>query len=185
MCKGAFFRKPLLALLALLLVLYVPLLALRTLYPVRFMALVEEWSDERDLDPSLVASLIRAESRFHPGAVSHRGALGLMQVTPETGAWIAGQIGLTDFESDLLLEPDVNIALGTWYLRYLIDRFGRIEPALQAYNAGPASVEGWAGEKEAVYPGTAAYVRRVLASVWVYRVYFRLPFITAITPSIG
>jgi len=185
MCKGAFHRKPLLALLALLVVLYVPLVALRTLYPIRFVDLVNGWSHERELDPALVASIIRAESRFHPEAISPRGALGLMQITPDTGAWIAGKIGFADFETDSLLDPDTNVELGTWYISYLIGRFEKVETALAAYNAGPGAVTGWEGDPNAAYPTTTAYVRRVISSTWVYRLYFRLPFLVTITPSLG
>jgi len=185
MCKGAFARKPLLALLALLLMLYLPLFALRVLYPLRYSVMVEEWSKERTLDPALVAAVIRAESRFHPEATSARGAIGLMQITPDTGAWIAGQIGLTGFKTDSLLNPEMNIELGTWYLRYLIGRFESIKTALAAYNAGPGAVTGWGDDREAAYPATIAYVRRVVASIWIYRLYFRLPFLVKITPSLG
>jgi len=185
MCKGAFSRKPLIGLFAIALLLYAPFAALRALYPFRFTDLVEEWARERSLDPALVAALIRAESRFHPRAISSRGAIGLMQITPQTGEWIADQTGVIGFTTDYLLDPGTNIELGTWYLRHLLDRFKNIETALAAYNAGPGTVAGWKDDPEAAYPATTAYVRRVLASVWIYRFYFRLPLLVRITPSIG
>jgi len=185
MCKGAFSRKGLLGLIAVALFLYTPLVALRILYPLRFSAIVKEWAEERALDPALVAAVIRAESRFRPDAVSPRNAIGLMQITPMTGGWIAEQIGYTDFTTDLLFDPATNVEFGTWYLRHLLDRFSDIETVLQAYNAGPGKIEGWKEDPGAIYPATTLYVRRVVDSVWIYRLYFRLPFLARITPLLG
>jgi soluble lytic murein transglycosylase len=165
------------------LVVYVALVGLRALYPLRYVDEVREWATTRGLDPALVAAVIRAESRFHPDAVSSRGALGLMQIMPETGRWIAAQIGLSEVEP--LCDPELNLRLGTWYLRNLIDRFDDVESALMAYNAGPATVERWREQHSDPFPETRAYVHRVLASVPVYRVYFRVPLLLRISPSIA
>jgi soluble lytic murein transglycosylase-like protein len=110
-------------------------------------------SAQTGLDPLLVASVIRVESRFRPHAVSHAGAVGLMQVLPGTGR----QYGVHD-----LADPRENIAAGSRHLAYLIDRYeGDLNLALAAYNAGEATVRRHGGIPP--YPETRGYVRKVLA----------------------
>jgi soluble lytic murein transglycosylase-like protein len=104
------------------------------------------------LDPLLLASVIRVESRFRPDAVSHAGAVGLMQVLPTTGR----QYGVSD-----LVDPRKNIAAGSRHLAYLIDRYeGDLDLALAAYNAGEGSVRRHGGIPP--FPETRGYVRKVL-----------------------
>jgi soluble lytic murein transglycosylase-like protein len=103
------------------------------------------------LDPLLLASVIRVESRFRPDAVSHAGAVGLMQVLPTTGR----QYGVSD-----LADPGENIAAGSRHLAYLLDRYeGDLDLALAAYNAGEGSVRRHGGIPP--YPETRGYVRKV------------------------
>jgi soluble lytic murein transglycosylase len=165
-------------------VLYAGLVALRVLYPVAHLDLVQASAEEHGLDAATLCSLIRAESRFHADAVSSRGAVGLMQIMPDTGAWIAEQVGLTGFDSEALSDPHTNLRLGTWYLRHLLDRFGDLESALEAYHAGPTRVEGWLASGEIPFAGTRAYVERVLRAVPIYRATLRWPIVLRITPSL-
>jgi soluble lytic murein transglycosylase-like protein len=110
-------------------------------------------SAQSGLDPLLVASVIRVESRFRPHAVSRAGAVGLMQVLPGTGR----QYGVHD-----LADPRENIAAGSRHLAYLIDRYeGDLNLALAAYNAGEGTVRRHGGIPP--YPETRGYVRKVLA----------------------
>lgn len=93
-----------------------------------------------------------------------------MQITPATGEWIAGKIGMTGFTPTDLYEPETNVRFGTWYLRYLLDRFsGDVATALLAYNAGPGAAERWAKGNEGVYPETAAYLEAVQRAERAYR----------------
>jgi soluble lytic murein transglycosylase len=165
-----------------LLILYVGLIGLRAVYPLRYLDQVRTWAEARLLDPALVSAVIWTESRFRADAVSPRGAIGLMQIMPETGRWIAAQIGVS--EESPLTEPELNIRLGTWYLRYLINRFGDVEAALMAYNAGPGNVDRWRRERSEPFPETAAYAHRVLATVAVSRAYFRFPGLVRILPAL-
>lgn len=174
----------LIAIGCLLLVAYAGLVGLRILYPIRFVDSLVELSESEGLDPALVASIVRAESRFKPKAVSPRGAIGLMQIMPTTGEWIAEQIGVSTATTEELFEPRRNMAFGTWYLASLLDRFGDISTALQAYNAGPTNAERWRSTDESPYPETAAYVNRVLRAVPVYRFYLRFPAFLRITPAL-
>ena len=169
---------------AILASVYAGLVGLRILYPMRFTETVLSFSAEYDLDPAVVSSVIRAESRFKPEAVSPRGAIGLMQVMPSTGEWIALQLGLPGYQTTDLYDPHRNIEFGTWYLATLLERFGDVPTALQGYNAGPSNADRWRASGEAPYPETAAYVDRVLKAIPVYRFYLRFPMILRITPSI-
>lgn len=164
--------------------LYAGLIVGRALYPIGYLELVERCADANGLDPALVCSLVRAESRFHPDAVSPRGALGLMQIMPSTGEWIARQMDASELDPQSLLDPEVNLRLGTWYLRYLSDRFGAVDVALMAYHAGPTRVAEWLAEGEIPFSGTRAYVKRVLHAVFIYRTVLRCPLLVRITPSI-
>jgi soluble lytic murein transglycosylase len=169
-----------------LLLAYAGLVGLRAFYPIAHTAALVDFAVQNGLDPALVASVVRCESRFKASAVSSRGAIGLMQIVPETGAWIAQQLEIPDFEVDSLYDPDLNLRFGSWYLRYLLDRFGDRDDALMAYNAGPSRVGEWLAEDEDrdAFPETRAYVERVARSLPVYRLYFAAPWLYRITPSL-
>jgi soluble lytic murein transglycosylase-like protein len=115
------------------------------------------------LDPYLVKAVIQTESNFNPHAVSSAKAVGLMQVLPQTATDVGlkpqGQFGVTQ----LLHDPWVSILVGTRYLADQLERFGRVDLALAAYNAGPAAVQK-AGLRIPPFPETQAYVARVLAN---------------------
>ncbi len=106
---------------------------------------------EHEIEPALVKAVIAAESNFDPEAVSRKGAQGLMQLMPVT----ATTLGVDD-----PLRPTENVRAGTRYLRLMLDRYGDVERAVAAYNAGPAAVDRWGGVPP--YPETRDYVRRVL-----------------------
>jgi soluble lytic murein transglycosylase-like protein len=106
------------------------------------------------LDPKLLKSMVRAESGFNPAAVSPVGAMGLMQLMPNTAA----ALGVTD-----PFDPDQNLAGGARYLRQQLDRFGDTEKALAAYNAGPGAVARYGGVPP--YAETQAYVSKILGSL--------------------
>ncbi len=148
----------------------------QALYPFPFLKSIETWSQERQINPLLVTALIRQESRFMPGIESVAGAKGLMQVMPDTGAWIAKQIKLKQYE---LNEPEDNIQLGTWYLDYTHREYGGNSMlAVASYNAGPGAVADWVARKglgdpdefvEAIpYSETRGYVKSVFENYWNY-----------------
>jgi soluble lytic murein transglycosylase len=114
------------------------------LYPYPYRDLVYYYALERELDPLLVASVIRTESKFIPQARSPKGAVGLMQLMPETAQWIASQIEYPDFKLSDLEDPEVNIRFGTWYLQSLKKEFkGNEILMLAAYNGGRGNVKQW------------------------------------------
>src|SRR5262249_35363477 len=115
---------------------------LRTRYPLEYEQVIHAYAAEHDLDPTLVAAVIYAESRFDPNARSSAGAVGLMQLLPETGEFIARSTGGTDFVEADLRDPDINVRYGTWLLDYLRTRYdGDVKTALAAYHAGPSNVD--------------------------------------------
>lgn len=118
----------------------------RLLFPLTHWNLIQENCRRQGLDPYLVAGLIRQESGFLVRARSVANARGLMQIIPSTGRLVARRYGLRRFRPDQLYDPALNIRLGTTYLADMIERFGRIEYALAAYNAGPLRVVRWIRE---------------------------------------
>lgn len=151
-------------------------------YPFPFLQEIEYWSNKRQLNPLLVTALIRQESRFEPKIRSVAGAVGLMQVMPGTGEWIAKQIKLEEFNSEL---PKDNILLGTWFLNYTHQQYDNNSLfAIASYNAGPNAVSKWRDRfdisdpdefVEAIpYEETKGYVRQVFGNYWNYlRLYNR------------
>ncbi|WP_143890090.1 lytic transglycosylase domain-containing protein [Tepidimonas alkaliphilus] len=130
------------------------------------------------LDPAFVYGLIRQESRFVTDARSHAGASGLMQLMPATARWTARKIGLRDFQPHHIDDPDVNLMLGTAYLKLVLDDFeGSLALAAAAYNAGPGRPRQWrqgpmleaaAWIETIPFDETRDYVKRVLANTHVY-----------------
>lgn len=105
---------------------------------------IEVYAKKYDIDPFLILGVIDAESGFDKEAVSSVGARGLMQIMPETGKWIASQIDILNFKEEELFDPETNIMMGSWYLKFLLDRYnGNIENALAAYNGGHGNVDNW------------------------------------------
>ncbi|MBI3994372.1 MAG: transglycosylase SLT domain-containing protein [Nitrospirae bacterium] len=113
-------------------------------YPYQFLEWVKRQTPP-PADPYLIAAVTREESAFDSKAVSKVGALGLMQLMPYTGEWVAKRVGLKSFSPDLLLDEAVNVRLGAWYLQHLIEQFnGNVVLAVASYNAGPEAVGRWA-----------------------------------------
>ncbi len=145
------------------------------LYPLDYKEEIVASSSEYSLDKYLVCAVIYAESSFNEKAVSRKGAVGLMQIMPETGEWAAGKIGLKGYAKDILPEPEVNIAIGCWYLgSYLNERFdGDLRKILAAYNAGPNKVSGWLDSEgklsDIPYKETKDYVEKVLRYYEIYK----------------
>lgn len=149
----------------------------RVLYPKSYSEIVEREAAEFDLDPDLVYAVIKTESHFRPTAKSHAGAMGLMQLTPETFEWIAG---LYPPESDGdVLDPAVNIHCGCALLRLLLEQFDSVEVALCAYNAGMGNVSAWleggeySNDGETLhtipYPETDHYLKKVKKAMARYK----------------
>ncbi len=140
---------------------------------------IRQQAAEKHLDPALIAAVIYAETKFDPRA-SPVGAQGLMQIMPQTAEFLAHRSGATTFTTADLGTPEVNIAYGSYYLRYLLDEYhGNKTLALAAYNGGESNVNRWVADaraqgrsltvEEIPFPETRAYVTRVLSSERRYR----------------
>lgn len=145
-------------------------------YPLPYKALITTWSTQRQLNPLLVAALMRQESRFEAKIRSGVGAAGLMQVMPATAEWIKGQAGLKSYD---LNNPEDNVKLGTWYLDYTHAEYDNHSLfAVASYNAGPGAVAGWIKKggfvdaddfaEKIPYPETKGYVQSVFGGYWNY-----------------
>ena len=146
----------------------------------RFDPLIDAHAEAHGVDADLVRAVIQVESAFNPLAVSNTGAMGLMQLMPDTAEWIAKQLGDTGYSIEALHEPDRNIRYGTWYLSSLEREFhGNDILALAAYNAGRGNVHDWMKENnwsdnfkdiDAIpYKETRDYVRQVIGDQKKYR----------------
>jgi soluble lytic murein transglycosylase len=134
--------------------------------PLRHDDIIRQQAAEKGLDPSLIAAVIYAESRF-VDQKSSAGALGLMQITPATAKGIEAASGGTTFVTSDLSDPEINISYGSFYLRHLLDRYSGNEiAALSAYNAGIGNVDTWGGSDLSLgdikFPETRAYVEEVM-----------------------
>jgi soluble lytic murein transglycosylase len=147
--------------------------------PLQHQDIIRQQAADKHIDQALIAAVIYAETKFDPRP-SAAGAQGLMQIMPQTAEFLARRSGATTFTTADLATPQVNIAYGTYYLRYLLDEYnGRIVPALAAYNGGEANVNRWVARAHArghslrvsdiPFPETQAYVSKVLKAQHDYR----------------
>ena len=152
--------------------------------PLRHEDIIRQQARDKGLDPALIAAVIYAESRFRDGQTSAAGAEGLMQITPATAQMIARKSGGVSFTVRDLGTPQVNIAYGSWYLRYLMGRYAGNETfALAAYNGGEGNVDRWIDRArqrnedltiDAIpFSETRTYVQRVLSAERQYRHSYR------------
>lgn len=122
---------------------------LENMYPLHYESVIFKYSKEYDLDILLVASVIRAESKFDPYAISHKEARGLMQIASITGNWASKELNIENYNEELLFDPDINIRIGCWYLSKLKKEFNNnMTNVLAAYNAGSGNVRKWLGNEE-------------------------------------
>ncbi|MFN6066331.1 MAG: lytic transglycosylase domain-containing protein, partial [Pseudanabaena sp.] len=149
---------------------------MQSLYPFHYWDIISNWSRERRLSPPLVIGLMRQESRFEAQIRSRSGAIGLMQIMPDTGSWIASKKGVSNYNLD---NPADNISFGTWYLDYTHNRYkDNSMLAVASYNAGPGAVGRWVEERgvgdpdefvnNIPYEETRDYVSKVLGTYWNY-----------------
>lgn len=122
--------------------------------------IVEECENYENLDPLLILAVIQIESEFSPKAKSHRGAIGLMQVMPGTGEYIAKEMGIDYNGRKSLYDPFINVRLGIHYLSFLTERYDSTENALDAYNYGPTNFEK--AKSSDTYRKQSRYVKKVL-----------------------
>jgi soluble lytic murein transglycosylase len=142
----------------------------RLWYPLRYEQIVRGHADNYSLDPALLAAVIYQESKFKADARSTSGAIGLMQLLPDTAKGIALHTGGSAFRVDDLYDPEINVRYGAWYLRHLLRKYRDERSALAAYNAGQDNVDRWRRNgQEIQFSETRAYVDRVEQLKEIYR----------------
>ena len=147
-------------------------------HPLQYSEYVEKYSAEYAVPKELVYAVIKTESKFKSDAVSRKGAVGLMQMTPDTFIWLCEKNGENNTDANLLYTPEVNIKYGTMYLGMLYTQFESWETALAAYNAGPKTVKEWLNDdnisKDGVlvnipYKETDKYIKKVINAKNIYK----------------
>lgn len=152
------------------------------LYPLKYEELVFKYADQFDNDPYLVEAIMYRESRFNANALSPKGAIGLMQIMPDTAEWIAQNLNVKGFTPEDLYRPEVNIYFANWYLANLSQEFrGNLVLTLAAYNGGRGNVQKWMNERnwsggvneidQIPFPETQKFVKSVLT---LYQRYLQL-----------
>jgi peptidoglycan lytic transglycosylase len=142
----------------------------RLWHPFRYREIVLGHARNYHLDPALLAAVIDTESKFDAGARSDRGAIGLMQLLPDTAEGIAERTGGSKFRVADLYNPEINVRYGAWYLRHLLDKYGSERTALAAYNAGQRNVDSWLAHGGTIEFGeTRHFVDRVESLKGTYR----------------
>jgi soluble lytic murein transglycosylase len=142
----------------------------RLWYPLRYEQIVRGHAQNYSLDPALLAAVIYQESKFKANARSSSGAIGLMQLLPDTAKGIAVHTGGSAFRVDDLFDPELNVRYGAWYLRHLLQKYGDERTALAAYNAGQDNVDRWRRSGVRIqFAETRAYVNRVEELKKIYR----------------
>lgn len=153
---------------------------IKTIYPLKYENTISRYAMEYGLDLHLIAAIIKVESNYDRLAISNKGAIGLMQIKPSTGKWIAEQIGIKDFDEEMLYEPEINIKMGCWYLNYLMRYYkGNVQLALAAYNGGLGNVNKWLMNKDYSDDGTSlkstpfeetnAYMKKINRTYNIYK----------------
>lgn len=158
--------------------------AIKYVYPLRYENYVLKYSNEYNIDPYLVTAVIKTESGFKHDVKSHKNAIGLMQLTEETAVWIADKMKIQDFKIEMLQKPEINIAMGCWYLDNLKEEFkGDVSLILAAYNGGRGNVQKWLKDTRYSEDGktlnyipfkeTDRYVKRVEVNYKIYKTIYR------------
>jgi soluble lytic murein transglycosylase len=142
---------------------------LRARYPLEYEQIIRAHADNHDLDPALLAAVVYVESRFDPNARSAAGAIGLMQLLPDTAEGIAVRTGGHRFVVADLRDPEINVRYGSWYLDHLRERYDDTRTALAAYHAGQGNVDAWLRDGGRIeFPETRRYVDEVTRLRKVY-----------------
>jgi soluble lytic murein transglycosylase len=156
-----------------------PIEAKRVIFPLDYWPIIERHASARSLDPYLIAALVAQESSFDPAVRSAANAYGLMQIVPATGKRLARSLGIRRFSTGTLTDPEINVKLGTFYFKGLVNQFGGAHFALASYNAGENRVVRWIAERgplpqdefidDIPFPETQHYVKKILGTAEDYR----------------
>lgn len=153
---------------------------LKALYPLSYLNIVSKYSNEFHVDESLILSIIKNESKFNKDSVSRSGAKGLMQLMDKTALEASRKLKTKICVPDDLFVPDINIKLGTFYIKYLLLKYNNnTEMAVSAYNAGASHAFSWFGRDFSLnqgeimdkikFPETKKYLKKIMRDIKVYK----------------
>ena len=140
--------------------------------PIKCVPIVYKSAQKYNMDPALIMAVIEIESKFDATAVSKAGAIGLMQIMPKTAKSISRELKIKKYNKDCLYNPEINIRIGTYYLKKLLQEFNNdIDLSLGAYNAGMGNIKKWQKQKKEIpFEETRAFVKRVKSARTKYKV---------------
>ena len=170
------------SLILVILIILLAVLILKRVFPIKYTEIIDTYCKEYGVSKTLVLGIIKAESNFDENAKSRAGAIGLMQLTEETALWCGEKMGLS-LTTDDIKNPETNIRIGIWYLRYLIERTKDENIAIISYNAGINKVNEWIDSgviKENLkfddipYDETRIYIKKVLVNKQIYSILYNI-----------
>lgn len=156
----------------LIFLLFIGTIGIISFFPLNYYKEIDKISKKYEVDREIIYSIIKIESNFRKDIISHKGAIGLMQIMPSTGKWMAKSHNLP-YSKEMLLDPTYNITTGTLYLHYLINRYkGDQKKVLIAYNAGPSRLKDGSWKK---FKETKNYLIKYKITIFFYRIrlYFK------------
>ncbi len=151
------------------------LLAKTSVGPIKCIPIVYKSAQKYNMDPALIMAVIEIESKFDAKAVSKAGAIGLMQIMPKTGKSLSRELNIKKYNKNSLYNPEVNIKIGTYYLKKLLQEFNNnIDLTLAAYNAGIGNIKKWQKQKKEIpFEETRTFVKKVKSARIKYKVFSR------------
>lgn len=163
--------------------LFIVGLVISFIFPIAYKDYINKYSSLEEVDPFLVAAIINVESKYDKRAVSHKNARGLMQIADQTGLWGAQELGIENYNGEMLYDPEINIKIGTWYIKKLMQEFdNNLGFVLAAYNAGSGNVSKWLQNKDYSDDGssldripfeeTDKYLKKVNVNYKVYKLIY-------------
>ena len=176
-------RKFLKFVFSVFLITVVTYIVAKNTYKTEYLDIVEKECEKYNIDKVEVLSIIKAESDFKADAVSKKGAIGLMQLTPDTAQWCAKNLDMENVDESDLYVPEINIKLGVFYYNYLMQRYNNIDTAIAAYNGGMGNVDKWLKDKNysddgiriksTPYPETTRYITKIDNNIKIYKLLYK------------
>ena len=172
----------------------IPIELYRLLYPLYYIDLLQKHTTKYEIDPLFVAAMIREESRYNADIVSYAGAVGLMQIMPANGPEFASRLKIPQFNTEMLYNPDINIQMGSWYMKSLMDQFDNNHALVAgAYNGGPGRMRRWIKAKQIPdldefiedigIDQTRRHIKKVIDSYIIYQQLYSNPTPNSATKS--
>ena len=144
--------------------------------PIKYIPTVYKSAQESNMDPALIMAVIEIESKFNRKAVSKAGAIGLMQLMPKTAKSLSCELNIKKYNKNSLYNPEINIKIGTYYLKKLLQEFNNdIDLTLAAYNAGMGNIKKWQKQKKEIpFEETRTFIKKVKSARIKYKVFSKL-----------